>query len=328
MQNKAIRKAIRPAVNQKRGSSAYKRKSVVRNMSFLATAVIALLASSYLLQNQFLPAAENFLVDAVETDYVAPDPVVEISQPLPSLVPTISMRALQPLGVNIRKELRTTSPSPALRVPSPRSRGEGENEGSSLGEDVVLTSQLPDINSAFASRPSQIPGWLVAAVRQQVQPSPRRVLDVAIEEEHDDSLVVRDRVVVIPKVLHPQQSVPTVTVASTSNAPVPHSAPGKITVSQNTPHKIGQAKAFTKQFTIQILASRKREQIMRFVNSHKIGAEVNIRLTKRDGLDWYVLTIGQFAQVEQARAAIKNLPTELARLNPWVRPAGQLKALA
>ena len=43
-----------------------------------------------------------------------------------------SSRATQPLEVSIRKEPRTNNPSPALRAPSPRSRGEGENEGSSL----------------------------------------------------------------------------------------------------------------------------------------------------------------------------------------------------
>ncbi len=48
------------------------------------------------------------------------------------------VEATQPLEVNIRNELRTTNPSPALRAPSPRSRGEGENEGSSLEEKMML----------------------------------------------------------------------------------------------------------------------------------------------------------------------------------------------
>lgn len=81
------------------------------------------------------------------------------------------------------------------------------------------------------------------------------------------------------------------------------------------------------QFTIQVLASRKRDDVMHFVNSHKMTANAKIRLTKRDGLDWYVLTIGEFGQVEQAQAAIKMLPTELAKFNPWIRPVGSLKAI-
>ncbi len=89
-------------------------------------------------------------------------------QPIPTLHPyTINpveyvldvsfLRAPQPLGVNLRKELRTTNPSPALRAPSPRSRGEGENEGSSLGDSnqnrpfVIITSNLtPAFREYFA----------------------------------------------------------------------------------------------------------------------------------------------------------------------------------
>ncbi|WP_347251249.1 AAA family ATPase [Legionella sp.] len=245
-------------------------KSFIRNMGFLAIAAIALLASSYLWQNQFLPSSASF---QDEMEYDVSELVAEVSQPLPSLVPII----------------------PAIE------------------KEPVLVSQLPDINQAFASRPSEIPGWLTASVRQQVQPSPKRVLDFAIDEdENNDSLVVRDRVVVIPKTLHPTNPMPK--VASAKQPP-------------NNLKKVAKVNAKKGQFTIQVLASRKRDDVMHFVNSHKMTANAKIRLTKRDGLDWYVLTIGEFGQVEQAQAAIKMLPTELAKFNPWIRPVGSLKAI-
>lgn len=246
-------------------------KSFIRNMGFLATAAIALLASSYIWQNQFLPSSASFQ-EEVEYD-TSPDLVAEVSQPLPSLVPTIS----------------------------------------TVDKEPVLVSQLPDINQALISRPSQIPGWLTASVKQQVQPSPKRVLDFALEEEeNNDSLVVRDRVVVIPKTLPAANS--TSKVASSNQ-------------SQDNMSKIAKVNTTKGQYTIQVLASRKRDDVMRFVNSHKMTANAKIRLTKRDGLDWYVLTIGEFGQVEQAQAAIKTLPAELAQFNPWIRPVGQLKAV-
>ncbi len=70
---------------------------------------------------------------------------------------TTQQRAPQPLGVNIRKELRTTNPSPALWAPSPRARGEGENEGSSLGEitatlDAGLQAMLKRITTHYLRR--------------------------------------------------------------------------------------------------------------------------------------------------------------------------------
>ncbi len=67
-----------------------------------------------------------------------------------------STKATQPLEVNIRKELRTTNPSPALRAPSPRSRGEGENEGSSLEAtqplEVNIRKELRTTNPSPRSR--------------------------------------------------------------------------------------------------------------------------------------------------------------------------------
>ncbi|KTC85659.1 MULTISPECIES: AAA family ATPase [Legionella] len=253
-------------------NTADRRKSFVRNLGFLATAAIALMASSYIWQNQFLPSSTQALE---ELEYEINEPVAEISQPLPSLVPLVP----------------------------------------SLEKEQVLVSQLPDINHELASRPSQIPGWLASAVKQQVQPSPKRIVDVALDEESDDSMVVRDRVVVIPKTLH-----------ATEKAAKP--APKIVTAVQTIPSKIGQARMSTgSQFTIQVLASRKRDDVMHFVNSHKMAANTKIRLTKRDGLDWYVLTIGEFGQMDQAQAAIRGLPAELAKFNPWIRPVAQLKAV-
>ncbi len=55
-----------------------------------------------------------------------------------------SMLVPSPFTANIGKELRTTNPSPALRAPSPRFRGEGKNEGSSLGgkESTALEKKI------------------------------------------------------------------------------------------------------------------------------------------------------------------------------------------
>ncbi len=54
---------------------------------------------------------------------------------------------------------------------------------------------------------SYIAPWYVAAVKQPVQPSPlRKMITIALNEEgdefNDSSLVVMDKVVVIPKFLH------------------------------------------------------------------------------------------------------------------------------
>lgn len=178
--------------------------------------------------------------------------------------------------------------------------------------EPLLVSQLPDINYELISRPSEIPPWHLAAVKQQVQPSPKRVIDVAIEEEVDDSLVVRDRVVVIPKMI---KVLPVAEVAKPTQ------------VSRIVPITQAARRIINKAFTIQLMASPRQEDVKRFVNRHKISTPAKIRLTKREGADWYVLTIGQYNQIEHAQADIKKLPVELIRYNPWIRPLSQLEAL-
>lgn len=245
---------------------AEKRKSFIRGVSLVAFGALALTASSYIWQNQFLPSSAKLFI---EQDLI--QPVAEIVQPLPSLVPLIPAAEKEP----------------------------------------VLVSQLPDINHELVSQPSQVPSWLTAAVRQQVQPSPKRIVDIVLDDENDDSLVVRDRVVVIPKTLNVQ----------------PVDTTEKISTSQAIPSRIGLAKVEKEQFTIQLLASRSQSDVLHFVKIHPLKAGAKIRLTKRDGLDWYVLTIGEFEQLQEAQNVIKNLPSELAKYKPWIRPVAQLKAL-
>ena len=260
----------------KAASPTEKRKSFIKGISILAFTGAVLMASSYIWQNQFLPSSAR---EFIEQDLI--QPVAEIMQPLPSLVPVI------------------TTPE---KIP-------------------VLVSELPDINEQLARQPSKIPSWVEAAVRQQVQPSPKRIVDVVLEDENDDSLVVRDRVVVIPKTLNVQPAAPIKKL--TTSSPV---IPTKVGQAQLAQAKVATNNATKQQFTIQLMASRSRVDIMSFVKTHPIKLGTKIRLTKRDGLDWYVLTLGEFGQVQDAQNAMKNLPMDLAKFKPWIRPVAQLKA--
>jgi DamX protein len=265
-------------------------KYLLRGASFLAAAAIALVASSYIWPNRFLPSSEDFM-----DEYESTQTYAEISQPLPSLIPIIPER------------------------------------------EPILVSQLTDINQELRSKRSLIPSWYVAALNQQAQPSPRRVVDIKIDDENDDSLVVRDRVVVIPKML---TILPIEQVAKNVVPKIPALTKQRVLVvrkqkalaiKKQRPQAVAkqsvQAKVNNKPFTIQLMASLSQQNLKRFVESHKINETVKIRLTKRDGIDWYVLTIGEYNQKEHAKAVIKNLPAELARFNPWIRPVAQLKGL-
>jgi DamX protein len=227
---------------------------VIRILILIAGVIAALLLSSYIWQNRFLPSS----AEEEEITEGSSNSIVEISQPLPSLVPSIS----------------------AL--------------------EFVLESKIPDISQEFVNQPSQIPEWREASIKQPIQPSPKQIITIAMNKKNNTVLVIQDKVVVTP-ITNP------VATKAISN-------------------KIAQVKEAGK-LTIQLLASRKQEDIKRFMKTHNLNKLGKIRLTRRDNLDWYVLTIGEYGQLEQAQIEIKKLAPALLQLKPWIRSVTQLKTL-
>ena len=249
-------------------------RSWLRSMSFVATAAVALIGSSYIWKNQFLPSSINSPNSSELFDQYA-----DVQQPLPSLIPIVPHIVKEPL----------------------------------------LISRLPDINHELASQPSKIPIWFAGAIIQKSQPSPKRVVDVALEEEENDSLVLRDRVLFIPKSLSgnehiredkqqrlsQENNLVKSQKRSSSSKPTVVKAK-KMSGSSLKSRPLKPVKITQKQFTIQLIASRKQEDLLRFLTSHKLKAGTKIRLTKRGGLDWYVLTLGEFGQLTQAPSGKKQ----------------------
>jgi DamX protein len=209
---------------------------LIRILILIGGVITALIISSYIWPNRFLPS----FPEGVETSEEVSDSVVEISQPLPSLIPAIS----------------------------------------AVESEFVFLSQIPDISQEFAKQPSQIPGWQLGTVRELIQPSPTRVVDLVVEN---------------PKIL-PRQP-------------------------------LAQLRGVKRKMTIQLLASHNQEHIKSFMTTHHLNKIGKIWITKRDGLEWYVLTIGEYRELEQAQTVIKNLAPDLRQLKPWVRPVSNLRNL-
>lgn len=198
-----------------------------------------------------------------------------------------------------------------------------------LEPKLVLKSELPDIIQAFNERPSQIPVWHVGAIQEPIRPSPLRVTNIVLDDldEHDDSLVVMDRVVVIPKNLQ-KRPVKVINEAKKQKAIIQASSIG-LAATKKAPSPLAKSKPplLKGQFTIQLLASRNQNDIKHFIQTHPIKEKMRIGLTKRDGINWYVLTIGEYGQLNQAKKIIKNLPATFANYKPWVRSTSQLQAV-
>lgn len=172
---------------------------------------------------------------------------------------------------------------------------------------------------------SEIPAFYLASIRQPVQPSPlKKAFDLDYDEdERTDNMVVMDKVLVIPKSIQkrttvPADVLPSKLVAIQSVVKIEKQQP------QHQGHKIV---ATGKKVTIQLLASRNRSDIQRFMASQKIEQPVQIRSVKRDGQVWYVLTMGEYVQLDEAKIVMNQLPTPLRQFKPWIRPVSGLIAL-
>lgn len=197
-------------------------------------------------------------------------------------------------------------------------------------EERTLASEIPNYNERTDS---YIPSLTVSSTRQETQPSPlKRVVDIVLdEEEENSSLVVMDKVVVIPKTIGntPAKQVASLerNVVSTRDTPKAMAHPAlasevTTTVAVKTPDSTTQQK----QYTVQLLASLNLEDVKRFVNDHHL-TNTKIRLTKRQGINWYVLTLGEYGRFDQAQQAAKNLPAGLTQYKPWIRSTTGLNAL-
>lgn len=193
-------------------------------------------------------------------------------------------------------------------------------------------------SSADQALVSQIPAFDVAVISQPVQPSPLKSKADGFyaqdEEMGNDDMVVMDKVLVIPKSLTKRTTVPAdillsslVPFRSFAQKEIIRSLP-KVTVQTDAPAKRspGSKTSTNRLVTIQILAGTNRKDMMRFINEHPLN-DVKIRQVRRGGRMWYILTVGEFAQMEEAKKVMHHLPSSVMSYKPWIRSVSGLTSL-
>jgi len=179
------------------------------------------------------------------------------------------------------------------------------------------------ISTAKIDKPlsSQIPAYNVAAIQQGILPTPLYREDrseEAMSAEASSIVAVVDKVVVAPKILRK-----TVAHASKQTNIASHALVAvKKTASVKLKPLIDQSR-----YTIQLIASHRQSELQRFVQRHHLKVKTQVRVTKRQGKVWYVLTLGDYKKRQHANYAASQLPKEIALLKPWVRSVGDLKAV-
>jgi len=74
-----------------------------------------------------------------------------------------------------------------------------------------------------------------------------------------------------------------------------------------------------RHYTLQIGGFHRPQSLALFVERYRIGDNSTVYHTEHQGQKWYVLFYGRYPTIEQALAAQRALPTDLAAHRPWVR---------
>ena len=207
---------------------------------------------------------------------------------------------------------------------------------SPLSTKTITASVQSNLGSIFKrnrvdlaeSKPlkSTIPSWLDSSTHQSVHyASPKKQYldeDLFAEENEDfiNTVAILDKVLVIPKI-KPQNDWRDSSLGS-ADKPTLESKIVEVgtlndkeladkTVSQHTK---------TKVYTIQLAASHRESDVLRFKKSSPLLAEAKVRQFSNSKGIWYVLTLGEYDSFSYAQSQTKQLPVALTKLNPWVRP--------
>lgn len=73
------------------------------------------------------------------------------------------------------------------------------------------------------------------------------------------------------------------------------------------------------QFTVQMIASSKRSEVERFIIRHKLDGPNSIFAFNRGDETWYALIHGLYAEIDDAKDAVKSLPKAVRSQHPWIR---------
>ncbi|WP_165475030.1 SPOR domain-containing protein [Legionella yabuuchiae] len=214
--------------------------------------------------------------------------------------------------------------------------------GLNPSSQVVVELEKPTKDSLIASKTddepffmSSIPSYDLAAVRQFLQPIELRRAELVVNNEDDDSLndslVVMDKVVVVPKIIHKSKSADEMPLEQAEESDLNSGVDLKIAKQEVKPSKPQIAKIAKQSskgvYTIQLIASHSRSELERFAILHHIKDKAHIHKSKKQGKNWYVLTMGGYKDHDGAKHAIAELPQDLAKFKPWVRKVDHLQSL-
>jgi TPR repeat protein len=78
-------------------------------------------------------------------------------------------------------------------------------------------------------------------------------------------------------------------------------------------------------YTLQLFGAYELIDVKDFQAQYELQRKARISCVKRNGKNWYILTLGRYASVAEAKQAENRLPCRIRDLGPWVRKVCGLK---
>lgn len=268
----------------------------------------------------------------------------------------------QPLGgqsdaTSAEKVLPKVDGAPLDPVPDVKGRlNSGEVEPIQQNEQVRLTEQSPVAQITAPTEPSEttqaqilpqtgkrvvLPGNVVdalVAAEQQVQqaatPTAPATSANAAEAAKPAATSTSDSTTATSTAISPEQA------AAAKRAESAKADNAKATAAKETAAKPASTKrrhssrlsgdtelekASPKHYTVQLSGSHSLKDAWHFVEKSGLASKLRVYETRRNGRAWYVVIMGNYPTVAQAKQAINTLPTAMKADQPWVKSYRQVQ---
>lgn len=77
-------------------------------------------------------------------------------------------------------------------------------------------------------------------------------------------------------------------------------------------------------FTLQLASSKNASRIEKYLDDDELRGRAGYYRSERNGEQWYALVYGAYPSAEEARASVAQLPENLRKWSPWVRPISDI----
>jgi septal ring-binding cell division protein DamX len=97
----------------------------------------------------------------------------------------------------------------------------------------------------------------------------------------------------------------------------PTSAPASVKITMGPQQWV--AAQNPKYYTLQLASSTNQALIQKYYSESNLAGKAGYYRSRRSGEDWFALVYGAYPTVQDAKAAIDDLPADLKKWSPWVR---------